>query len=184
MLKNKRRVAGLFGLLAILAVFATLLPGGAAQAGRGGATSAAQSQAAIGYRLQKINTSLCLVARNTPGENPVQQVPCAGYADQYWSLANMGYDSDDNILYQIANSNSWKCLAARGTGESRALVTSCNSQWRDQLWTTEYVEDFGGGWRFRNVNSKLCLVVRTGNPEAVAVQSTCGNWSDQVFRFL
>jgi hypothetical protein len=38
MLKNKRRVTGLAGLLAVLAVFAALLPGGTAQAAAGEAS--------------------------------------------------------------------------------------------------------------------------------------------------
>lgn len=46
MLRNKRRVTGSFGLLAVLALFAALLPGGAAQADQGGAKFGAQSQAA------------------------------------------------------------------------------------------------------------------------------------------
>lgn len=46
MLKNERRVAGSFGLLAVLALFAALLPGGAAQADEGGAKFVAQSRAA------------------------------------------------------------------------------------------------------------------------------------------
>lgn len=46
MLRNKSRVAGLFGLLAVLALFAALLPAGAAQADEGGATFVAQSRAA------------------------------------------------------------------------------------------------------------------------------------------
>lgn len=45
MLKNKRRVARSFGLLAVLALFAALLPGSGAQA-EGGAKFVAQSQAA------------------------------------------------------------------------------------------------------------------------------------------
>lgn len=46
MLENKRRVAGSFGVLVLLALFAALLPGGAAQADGAGAGFVAQSQAA------------------------------------------------------------------------------------------------------------------------------------------
>lgn len=45
MLKNKRRVARSFGLLAVLALFAALLPSGAAQAEGDGAKFVAQSRA-------------------------------------------------------------------------------------------------------------------------------------------
>lgn len=46
MLKNRRRVAESFGLLAVLALFAALLHGGAARADEGGAKFAAQSRVA------------------------------------------------------------------------------------------------------------------------------------------
>jgi hypothetical protein len=46
MLKNKRRVGGSFGLLAVLALFAALLPAGAAQADERGTRFIAQSRAA------------------------------------------------------------------------------------------------------------------------------------------
>jgi hypothetical protein len=143
---------------------------------------ASPAHAAVGSRIQKVNTNLCLVARNAPGENPVKQVPCDYYDDQYWypEQVAIGYDS----FWSLPNSHSWKCIVTRGAGESRAVVTACDSRYRDQLWSMEYTSLFGGGWRFRNLNSNLCLVVRTNNPEAYAIQSTCGPWPDQVFRWL
>lgn len=124
-------------------------------------------------RIRSANSGLCLVARNAAGENPVVQVGCAGFVDQKWQLLGNGGD-----LVQIFNRNSLKCVATRGFGESPAVATTCGAQWADQLWHFEFDADWGA-YRFRNVNSGLCLVVRGGAAETRAVQSTCGPWADQ-----
>ncbi|RGD62009.1 hypothetical protein DR950_33535 [Kitasatospora xanthocidica] len=94
-----------------------------------------------------------------------------------------------NVLWSsahMANDHSGKCLVARGSGESSAQQYGCDYDlgafWRDQHW------DFtGSSWanvQVRNVNSGLCLTVRGGSDNAVAVQTACDDtqgayWKDQ-----
>lgn len=126
-------------------------------------------------RIVNTNSQLCMVARNTPGENAVIQYPCAYFADQRWQLLDNG-----NNVFQIVNRTSSKCVATRGTGESHAVATTCGVQWADQLWRREF-DPAWNAYRFRNLNSQLCLVARGTSAETRLLQSTCGNWADQLW---
>ncbi|ANN17177.1 hypothetical protein SD37_17035 [Amycolatopsis orientalis] len=129
-------------------------------------------------RLRNQNSGLCLLARNTPGENAVIQYPCGAYADQRWQMPGQGVGR-----VQLRNLESQKCAATRGTGESPGTATTCGSHWMDQIWHRE-LDAPTGNYRFRNVNSGLCLVVRGTAAETRALQSTCGNWADQLWNEL
>ncbi|WP_370961589.1 RICIN domain-containing protein [Amycolatopsis sp. cg9] len=129
-------------------------------------------------RLRNQNSGLCLLARNTPGENAVVQYPCGAYADQRWQMPGNGVD-----LVQLRNLESQKCVATRGTGESPGIATTCASRWVDQIWRRE-PDPSTGNYRLRNLNSGLCLVVRGTAAETRALQSTCGTWPDQLWTML
>jgi hypothetical protein len=158
------------------ALLAVLVLGGVAGAPAAAATDGARIP---GQHLEKSGTNLCLVAFAGPGERPVEQTPCGEYTNQGWYLffpwaPNMTY-------FQIRHMSSGKCVVARGTGESKAVTTTCDetfdSVWVDQLWY-EVGEARWGGSRFHNVNSGLCLA---GRGTAQAIQTTCGDWRDQVW---
>ncbi len=104
MLKNNRRVGGSFGLLAVLALFAALLPGGAAQADEGGARPsaalasascvvvvsscsspavAAGSDGAIEFEAFIQNIVACTVNIRDMTLNPTKQIFSKGFAKYY-----------------------------------------------------------------------------------------------------
>lgn len=123
-----------------------------------------------GYHIENANSGMCLVARPGDGENPVVQVPCDDYADQYWEFTSSASG------FQIRNAYSGKCIVTRGESESFAVATTCGS-WSDQNWSNNFLEPD----RFHNANSGLCLVVRGNQAENQAVQATCGDWTDQLW---
>jgi hypothetical protein len=131
--------------------------------------------------IKVLSSNMCLVARVGAGERPVVQVPCAGFSDQIWSIEYLWGGRGPEGLAQLKNRDRGLCLATRGTGESPAVVTTCNTGWFDQLWFI--VRDPNTGYyQFKNQNSKLCLVVRGGSAETQAVQSNCGTqWADQLW---
>lgn len=131
-------------------------------------------------QLKVLSSKMCLVARVGSGERPVVQVPCAGYADQLWTLHYIGGGGPEGTV-QIVNVDRRSCLVTRGSGESRAVMTTCNEDWRDQVW--DVIRDPNTGYyQLRDEASGLCLVVRTDAAETQAVQSVCGmEWADQLW---
>jgi hypothetical protein len=127
-----------------------------------------------GRHMQKAQSTNCLIASAGPGERPVGQTSCVPSVDQEWEFV---FPFDDDRL-QIRNPARNQCIVTRGTTESKAVTTTCNSAFADQLWTSEWDVDFVGT-KFRNVNSGLCLVARTN---AQAVQTGCAAFSDQVWQ--
>ncbi|HEX6356367.1 RICIN domain-containing protein [Actinophytocola sp.] len=132
--------------------------------------------ALAGVHLHKEASNQCLVARVGPGERPVEQTPCAGFSDQDWDFFQVTHNGE--VVNQIHNIDRNLCLVTRGTGETPAVVTTCNGGFADQLWRAFLFSD--GTWRFQNVNSGLCLVAR-GTSQAT--QTTCAGFTDQ-FWFL
>jgi hypothetical protein len=127
--------------------------------------------AITGTHLRKAQSNLCLVARIGSGERPVQQTVCSDFSDQGWL-----FFGDGNVV-QIFNVDRGQCIVTRGTGESKAVTTTCNASFADQLWIPAFDTAFGG-FHFVNLHSGLCLVARGSSQ---AVQSICGNFSDQVW---
>ncbi|MEU7615524.1 RICIN domain-containing protein [Micromonospora rifamycinica] len=126
-------------------------------------------------RMRKSGTNLCLVVRATGGEVPVVQYNCGSFADQQF---NFFYPHDPDATYvKFYGSLTGLCVAARGTGRSGAVATSCGP-WIDQEWSWNYNATFGG-YQYRNRNSGLCLAVQGTAMNTQAIQTTCGNWSDQ-----
>jgi hypothetical protein len=97
MLKNKRRVGRSFGLLTVLALFAALLPGGAAQADEGGpalasascvvvvtscssAAVAAGSDGAVEFEAVILGNVACTVNVRDMTLNPTKQIYSKGFA--------------------------------------------------------------------------------------------------------
>jgi hypothetical protein len=128
-----------------------------------------------GWHMRKAASSLCLVARSGPGERTVEQSGCAEFTDQGWSFE---YPFGGATPLQIRNIDRNLCIVTRGSGESRAVVSTCNAGFRDQLWDWTW-DSTWNGYHFVNLNSNLCLVARGTSP---AVQSVCGNYSDQVWQ--
>ncbi|MEU0791760.1 hypothetical protein ABZ342_16960 [Amycolatopsis sp. NPDC005961] len=54
----------------------------------------------------------------------------------------------------------------------------CDADYADQLWDWWWDSTYSG-YHFMNRISNLCLVARGTSP---AIQSTCGNYSDQVWQ--
>ena len=175
-------------VLALYAIAIGASPGAASASGSTvRATSTAGSHAApgkgsgvraaiAGWHMRKAASNNCLVARIGPGERAVEQSGCAEFSDQGWSF-DYPFAPDATFL-QIRNLDRNLCIVTRGNGESRAVVSNCNAGFADQLWRWSW-DDMFGGYRFQNANSSLCLVARGNSP---AVQSTCGEFSDQVWQ--
>jgi hypothetical protein len=127
-----------------------------------------------GIQLRKDLTKLCLVARIGRGERPVQQTPCANFSDQDWT-----FDWVDDYWFHIRNLDRNMCIVTRGTGETPAVVTACDSRYPDQLWTWVWAPN--DSYTLANKNSKLCLV---GRFESQATQTACNiDFSDQRWHF-
>ena len=121
--------------------------------------------------IQKSQSSLCLVAQSGPGERPVLQSPCAGFSDQNWD-----FRTQDGVHWQIHNIDRNQCLVTRGTNvESKAVTSGCSFGFIDQLWLISF-NSSTGLFSFKNENSEECLAARS-TPQAI--QTTCGNFSDQ-----
>jgi hypothetical protein len=133
-----------------------------------------------GFHIHNRNSSLCLAARAGVGERPVVQTTCDNpsqiWNDQYWELVNV---NQDQHRYRIRSTLLNLCIATRGSGETRAVATTCGSgsDWPDQIWTISYDPAFNAD-KYTNNNSGLCLVAR-GRGESQAVQSDCGQFPDQ-----
>ena len=144
--------------------------------------TAAQAAPLVAHHIQNTSSGLCMTARFGSGERPVVQTTCdftvgAFWPDQYWNLNNEG-------VFAISRTNQPLCVAARGTGESGAVATTCGG-YRDAQWIGLYKLGSPEILQFQNVNSGLCLAAR-GSGESRVVQTTCdftqqGNpyWADQ-----
>lgn len=134
-----------------------------------------------GIKLRNHNSGLCLAAHAGAGERPVVQTSCdtPGQVrfDQYWELVTV---NQAQHKYRLRSTALQLCVATRGSGESAAVATTCNTGtgWPDQIWTTQAVSGVAAD-RFINNSSNLCLVARGNSIESQALQSTCGNWADQ-----
>ena len=154
----------------------------AAAATLSGTATAAQAAPLVAHHIQNLNSGLCLTARFGSGERPVVQTTCdftvgGFWPDQYWNLDTVG-------VFAISRTNQPLCVAARGTGESAAVATTCGG-YRDAQWIALYTLGSPDNLQFQNVNSKLCLTAR-GAGESRAVQTTCDftqpgspYWADQ-----
>ena len=135
--------------------------------------------------LRVLSSGMCLVARAGWGERPVVQVPCQNYSDQDWVLEYLGVIGDGvEGQVRIRNVDRNLCLVTRGSGESKAVATTCG-YFADQLWWV-LRDPLTGYYSLMNSNSvsgtPMCLVVRTANPETQAVQSPCNRrYADQLW---
>lgn len=138
-----------------------------------------------GFHVHNLNSGNCLASRSGAGERPVIQTSCddpshgSVWADQYWHLVPVNPSAGE---YRIRSILLGLCIAARGSGESPAIATTCGAggQWVDQIWTIRY-DGTKNADQYVNKSSDLCLVAR-GSGESQAVQSTCAtgqNWRDQ-----
>src|SRR5688572_8711428 len=102
--------------------------------------------------LRVLSSGMCLVARAGWGERPVVQVPCQNFSDQDWVLEYIGsFGADYEGQVRIRNRDRGLCLVTRGSGESKAVVTTCG-YYPDQLWWV--LRDRNTGYySLRNSNS-------------------------------
>jgi hypothetical protein len=131
----------------------------------------ASALGAASNHIHKSQSPFCLVAQSGPGERPVLQTRCAGFSDQNWN-----FRTQDGVHWQIHNIDRNQCLVTRGINtESKAVTSGCNFGFNDQLWLVTF-DSSTGLFAFHNENSEECLAARS-TPQAI--QTTCGNFSDQ-----
>ncbi|MCW7541288.1 RICIN domain-containing protein [Aquabacterium sp. A7-Y] len=123
------------------------------------------------------NSGLCLTASAGSGERPVYQGACN--EDARFEL----YYPVDYSRLMFRHKTTDLCLVTRGSGESAAVLSTCNPGWADQLWYWYFADNPGGQdmYQYQNANSRLCLAARGGG-RSRAVQTTCGDWVDQQWR--
>ncbi|MEU0883363.1 hypothetical protein ABZ345_32555 [Lentzea sp. NPDC005914] len=143
MLKNKRRVAGSFGLPAVLALFAALLPGGAAQADEGAANIVAPSQAAASrFSVELANAPQVVkdkAAEATRNGAKIVSIASADYTPSGSEPSAFAYPSGCGL---------WVLVTKVGNYAVNSSLTSCNSRpseiamkaqlarWRGTWWQT------------------------------------------------
>jgi hypothetical protein len=162
-------------MLLSIAVGLALLGGSAA------AFSPPAAAAPAGFLLVNHNSLLCLYASPGPGERPVTQRRCDLSSNNYrWEHLPWG---GDPTVVRLRHRATNLCLVTRGTGESKAVLSTCGA-WSDQIWTT-LLDQGAEVYRYGNMNSGLCLVARGTVSGTRAIQSTCGaQWDDQFWRQL
>nr|AGU11701.1 Ricin-type beta-trefoil lectin domain [uncultured organism] len=85
----------------------------------------------------------------------------------------------DTSQWPIHNRANSGCFEVRSTASDvQVLKVTCNLESTRQYWGLQYAGT-GDYYQVKNKYSGKCLVVRGTANEAVAVQSTCGNFSDQ-----
>lgn len=137
-------------------------------------SATASELGAASNHIHKSQSPFCLVAQSGPGERPVLQTQCASFSDQNWD-----FRTQDGVHWQIHNIDRNQCLVTRGTNtESKAVTTTCSFAFIDQLWLVSF-NSATGLFAFQNENSEECLAARNTSQ---AIQTTCGNFSDQKWK--
>jgi hypothetical protein len=143
MLKNKRRVVGPFGLLAVLALFAALLPSGVAHAAEDEAiivtpsqTAASRISAELANAPQVVKDKVAEAARNGA---TIVSIASADYAPSGSEPGAFAYPSGCGL---------WVLVTKVGNYAVNSSLTSCNSRpseiamkaqlarWRGAWWQT------------------------------------------------
>ncbi|NUT98872.1 MAG: ricin-type beta-trefoil lectin domain protein [Saccharothrix sp.] len=168
-------------LLALSASVTAVTPPATAAPDHAQRSSLADSPRAA-IHIRNAASNLCLAVRQGSGERPVIQTTCdysvgTYWPDQYWDLVAV---DAANSIYRLRNTQSGLCVAARGSGETNAIATTCGAgtQWTDQQWRLQYVAKWGAD-RVQNRASGNCLAAR-GTGESNAIATTCNyDWPDQ-----
>lgn len=143
MVKNKRRAAGSFGLPAVLALLAALLPSGAAQADEGETKIVAPSQAAA--------SRLSVELANAPQVVKDKVAEATRNGATLLSIAGADYvpsGSEPSAFAYPSGCGLWVLVVKMGNYAVNSSLTSCNSRpseiamkaqlarWRGTWWQT------------------------------------------------